>query len=246
MRSVSCASQPWRPPKAAPLSAPGDVVAKILVPGGSHFACCRFAACSSFVRLFLVTIDAPPNCVSRIEPPPHHHRQIYARIIQHEASHRRALTGNSFYAIVRRSGETSGYLLSLDRRYPHETRSKYPNIINMHQGHLDCKGADGTSRCVTHISESPGLVKPDIAGALKISPEPPPASSFCEAEAWPEPVRYHTGGHAYVSQQSGSLCALRRLIVSERMSSHSSQFGWYRESRSRPVGGEGFFLLLTL
>ena len=53
----------------------------------------------------------------------------------------------------------------------------YSLTINMHQGCLDCKGADGTSRRAKRIAESPGLVKPDDADAPNIIPEPPPDSS---------------------------------------------------------------------
>ena len=87
------------------------------------------------------------------------------------------------------------------------TRSVCYSIINnMHQVQLDCKGVDGTSRFAERISENPGLVRPDIAGAPKISPEPPPDSSL--------PTRAGVAGNpSVIIRGDMSTCPIERIVV---------------------------------
>lgn len=156
---------------------------------------CRSAlslvACSSFSRLFLHRAGIPrvpayiPMSGDARQSQPLNCRNVYASATTCGAAWR-ALTVQSFYAILRPSGvpNTSHLVLSLvsqviersSRLYV--TRAAHRININMYQGYLDCKGTDGTSTCVARFSESPGLVRPDNAGAPKISPEPSPDSQL--------------------------------------------------------------------
>lgn len=111
------------------------------------------------------------------------------------AAARLALTAIAFYAIVKWSGEWC------NTRITHSIVN-----INMHQSNLDCKGFDGTSRFAERNSESPGLVRPDIAGAPKISPEPPPDPALTARAGV-------AGDPSVIIRGDMYMCPIERIVV---------------------------------
>lgn len=142
---------------------------------GRRSVCCFAAVCSSVPRLFPQDVCSPSRPICQI-----HATCQPQRLCQYGPKPEavsRVLTATIFYAIVRPGGVSSEHHCVYRIEYSHDTRAIGCIVnFNMHQGYLDRKGADGTSRFAERLSESPELVKPDDADAPKISPEPPPDS----------------------------------------------------------------------
>lgn len=158
---------------------PGGGGAALPSLSGRHFVC-RFAAvCSSVPRLFPQDVWALYQDGAYVEYMPPDSRKDCASMVHCSllGAVSRVLTVTIFYAIVKPGGVPDEHHCDYRIEYSHDMRAMGSIVnFNTHQGYPGCNGADGTSRFAERISESPGLVKPDDAGAPKINPEPPPNS----------------------------------------------------------------------